>query len=59
VLRINAAVRRVVQSAAYRKKVEAEGLISSVGSPEDMARYVAGEEARWRKVVQQARITAD
>ena len=59
VLRINAAVKRVVQSAAYRKNVEAEGLIPSTGSPEDMARYVAGEEARWRKVVQQARITAD
>jgi len=30
VLRINAAVKRVVQSAAYRKNVEAEGLIPSV-----------------------------
>lgn len=42
---------------AFRKRAEAEGLMVTPGTPEDFARYVHGEEARWSKVVKDARIT--
>ena len=59
ILRLNAAVRQAVQSEAFRKRIQEEGLITSVGAPEELDRYVRAEEARWRKVVRDAHITAD
>jgi tripartite-type tricarboxylate transporter receptor subunit TctC len=59
VQRLNAAVKRAVQSDTFRKRVEAEGLVSAVGTPESLGRYVHDEIARWRKVVQEAPITVD
>ena len=57
--RLNAAVKVAVQSEAFRKRIQEEGLITSAGAPEELERYVRTEEARWRKLVQDARITAD
>jgi tripartite-type tricarboxylate transporter receptor subunit TctC len=57
--RINAAVKRLVQTEEYRKSVDSEGLFPAVGTPEDMGRYVAGEQARWRTIVQKANIKPD
>jgi tripartite-type tricarboxylate transporter receptor subunit TctC len=59
VARLNAATRKAVQSDTFRKRVESEGLVSTVGTPEELAAYVRAEEARWRKVVQDGRITID
>ena len=59
IARLNAVARKAVQSDIFRKKVEAEGLVVSAGTPEDFGRYVLGEEARWRKLVKAANITAD
>jgi tripartite-type tricarboxylate transporter receptor subunit TctC len=56
---LNAAVRRAVKTEAFRRRIEEEGLITEVGAPEELERYVRGEEARWRKLVQDAHIRAD
>jgi tripartite-type tricarboxylate transporter receptor subunit TctC len=57
--RLNQAVRRAVQTEAFRKRVGEEGLVAGVGTPEELDRYVKGEEARWRRLVKEARISAD
>jgi len=36
-----------------------EGLVMVAGSPEELDRYVRGEEERWRKVIQDAGIRID
>jgi tripartite-type tricarboxylate transporter receptor subunit TctC len=59
VARLNAAARKAVQSETFRGKVEPEGLVVTPGSPEELAAYLKSEEARWRKVVKDAHITAD
>jgi tripartite-type tricarboxylate transporter receptor subunit TctC len=59
VLRLNAAVKRAVQTDTFRKRIQGEGLSTSVGTPEELDQYVRGEEARWRKVVKEENITAD
>ena len=57
VARLNASIRRAVQAEPFRKRVGEEGLVASAGTPEDLDRYVRGEETRWRKLVRDARIT--
>jgi tripartite-type tricarboxylate transporter receptor subunit TctC len=59
IARLNLAAKKAVQSEAFKKRVESEGLVISAGTPEEFDRYVKGEEARWRKVVKAANITAD
>jgi len=57
VARLNAAARKAVQTEAFRKRVEGEGLVINAGSPADFDKYAKGEEARWRKVVKENNIT--
>ncbi len=57
--RLNAAARKAVQTDAFRQRVESEGLVIKAGSPKDFDTYAKGEEARWRKVVKENRITTD
>lgn len=57
IARLNAAAHKAVTTEAFRKRADAEGLIVSPGTPEELARYVRGEEVRWSKVVKDARIT--
>ena len=59
IARLNAAAKNAAQSEVFRKKVEAEGLVISAGTPEEFGRYVAVEEQRWRRVVRAANITTD
>jgi tripartite-type tricarboxylate transporter receptor subunit TctC len=59
IMRLNAAAKRAVQGDAFRKRIESEGLVTSAGAPEELDRYVRAEEARWRKVVRDARISND
>ena len=59
IARLNSAAKKAVQSEAFKKRVESEGLVISAGTPEEFERYAKGEEARWRKVVKAANITAD
>jgi tripartite-type tricarboxylate transporter receptor subunit TctC len=57
IARLNVAAKKAVTAEAFRKRAESEGLIVSPGSPEELGRYVRGEEARWGKVVKDAKIT--
>jgi tripartite-type tricarboxylate transporter receptor subunit TctC len=57
--KLNAATRKAVQSEAFLKKIEQEGVTVSVGSPEDLEAYVKREEARWRKTVRENSIKSD
>ncbi|CAN7727109.1 tripartite tricarboxylate transporter substrate binding protein [Variovorax paradoxus] len=59
IARLNAAAKKVVQTEAFRKRVESEGLVINGGSPQDFDKYAKGEEARWRKVVKENNITAE
>lgn len=51
VAKINAAARVAVQTEAFRKRAESEGLVIRGGTPEEFQRYAAFEEERWRKVI--------
>jgi tripartite-type tricarboxylate transporter receptor subunit TctC len=53
---INAAVDKSLHAPAFDKLVENEGLIMVGGAPEELARYLQGEEARWRKVIKESGI---
>jgi tripartite-type tricarboxylate transporter receptor subunit TctC len=53
---LNKAIDQSLHSPAFNALVENEGLIMVGGAPEQLATYVQGEEARWRKVVHDAGI---
>lgn len=57
IARLNGAARKAIQTDAFRKRVEGEGLVIQGGSPQEFDRYARGEEARWRKVVKENNIT--
>ena len=59
VARLNRAVAKAVQSGAFKRLEANEGLIMVGGSPEDLDRYVQGEEARWRQLIHDANIKAE
>jgi len=59
IMRLNAAVKNAVHSDAFQKRIQGEGLSVSAGAPEELDRYVRAEEARWRKVVKEAHVTAE
>ena len=53
---LNKAVDASLHSPAFNMLVQNEGLIMVGGAPDTLATYIAGEEARWRKVVNDAGI---
>lgn len=57
IARLNAAARKAVTSEAFRKRADAEGLIVSAGTPDELARYVRSEALRWSQVVKDAHIS--
>ena len=57
--RLNKAVAKAVQSAAFKRLESNEGLIMVGSSPEALDRYVQDEEARWRKLIKDANIKAE
>lgn len=57
IARLNAAARKAVTSEAFRKRADAEGLIVSPGTPDELARYVRSEALRWSQVVKDAHIS--
>ncbi|AGW92599.1 MULTISPECIES: tripartite tricarboxylate transporter substrate binding protein [Cupriavidus] len=59
IARLNAAAKKAVQTDAFRKRAEQEGLAVSAGSPDEFGRYVKAESQRWSKVIKEANITAD
>jgi len=53
---LNKAVDASLHAPAFNTLVQNEGLIMVGGAPETLGTYIAGEEARWRKVVTDAGI---
>jgi tripartite-type tricarboxylate transporter receptor subunit TctC len=56
IARLNQAIAKAVQSGAFKKLEANEGLIMVGSAPEELDRYVAREEERWRKLVKDANI---
>jgi tripartite-type tricarboxylate transporter receptor subunit TctC len=59
VARLNAAIRKSAASETFRKRIADEGIVVIASPPEELARYVAAEEARWGQLVREAHITLD
>ena len=55
--KFNAALNKIARSENFMKRVEPEGLVPTPGAPEELDKYVRGEEARWRKIVIENKIT--
>ena len=56
IARLNQAIAKAVQSGAFKKLEANEGLIMVGSAPEQLDRYVAQEEERWRKLIKDANI---
>jgi tripartite-type tricarboxylate transporter receptor subunit TctC len=57
--RLNKSVATAVQSEAFKKLGVNEGLVTVAKPPEELDRYLRGEEERWRKVIQDAGIKVE
>jgi tripartite-type tricarboxylate transporter receptor subunit TctC len=57
--RLNKSAAKAVQSEAFKKLGVNEGLIMVAEPPEALDRYFRGEEARWRKVIEDAGIKVE
>jgi tripartite-type tricarboxylate transporter receptor subunit TctC len=54
--RLNRSAALAVQSGAFKRLAVNEGLVMVASPPQELDRYFRGEEARWRKVIQDAGI---
>jgi tripartite-type tricarboxylate transporter receptor subunit TctC len=59
IARLNKSAAVAVQAEAFKKLAVNEGLVMVAGQPEELERYFRGEDARWRKVIQDAGIRAE
>jgi tripartite-type tricarboxylate transporter receptor subunit TctC len=59
IAKLNAAAKHAAASENFQKRIAEEGLVVIGSSPEELARYVVGEEARWSKIVRDAHIVAE
>src|SRR6266700_1240654 len=56
--RLNAEIRRIMQTPDLRARLDNEGAIPAAGSPEEFAAFIASEIARWGAVLKRAGIEA-
>jgi tripartite-type tricarboxylate transporter receptor subunit TctC len=56
IARLNAAVVKALKDPSLREKLLATGLDPQPSTPEEVARLIRSETARWRKVIEQAGI---
>jgi tripartite-type tricarboxylate transporter receptor subunit TctC len=56
IARLNKSAALAVQSEAFKRLSVNEGLVMVAQPPEELDRYLRGEEERWRKVIQDAGI---
>jgi tripartite-type tricarboxylate transporter receptor subunit TctC len=59
IARLNKSAAIAVQSEAFKQPGVNEGLVMMAQPPQELDRYVRGEEARWRKVIEDAGIKAE
>jgi tripartite-type tricarboxylate transporter receptor subunit TctC len=57
--RLNRSAALAVQSEAFKKLGVNEGLVLIAAPPQELDRYLRGEEARWRKVIDDAGIKVE
>jgi tripartite-type tricarboxylate transporter receptor subunit TctC len=57
--RLNKAVLQATKTNYFSTRLSEEGLMAKPGSPESFGQYVASEEARWQKIIQNAKIKLD
>jgi tripartite-type tricarboxylate transporter receptor subunit TctC len=57
--RLNKSAALAVQSDPFKKLGVNEGLVVIMGPPEELDRYVRSEEARWRRVIEDAGIKVE
>jgi tripartite-type tricarboxylate transporter receptor subunit TctC len=57
--RLNKSAALAVQSEAFKRLAVNEGLVMVADPPQELERYFRGEEARWRKVIQDAGIKSE
>ena len=55
----SAAVVKAARASEFRQRVEAEGLSVATNTPREMTAFERAEEARWRQVIQQGRISTE
>ena len=56
---INAAIRTAAETPAYKERLVHDGLTVAVNTPAQMTQLMRAEEARWRKVVVEGKVTID
>jgi tripartite-type tricarboxylate transporter receptor subunit TctC len=59
IARLNKSAAVAVRSEAFRRLGTNEGLVMVVGPPDELDRYVRGEEERWRRVIRDAGIKVE
>ena len=57
--RLNKSAALAVRSGAFNRLAVNEGLVMIASPPQELDRYFRGEEARWRKVIQDAGIKVE
>ena len=58
VMKLNAEIRRIMQTPDLRARLDNEGAIPAAGSPEEFAAFIVSEIARWGAVLKRAGIQA-
>jgi tripartite-type tricarboxylate transporter receptor subunit TctC len=56
---LNAAINKALQQPAVREKYAGVGAVTTGGTPEQFAAYIAEDLARWTKVVKDANVRVD
>lgn len=59
VAKVNAAYTQAVQDPEVQKRLQNLGATPMSGTPEDMARVVAAETAKWRKLISERKIAVE
>jgi tripartite-type tricarboxylate transporter receptor subunit TctC len=59
ITKLNASVEKAIQSEAFKKLEQVEGLVFVPGTPEDLETFVDGQEVRWKELVEAQGIKAD
>jgi len=59
VMRLNAEVNRILETAEFREKLAALGAEAVGGTPEQFAAEVRSETAKWAKVIQDAGVKVE
>lgn len=59
IAKLNAALAKAANAPAYKQRLSNEGLTVAVNSPAEMTRFMRAEEARWRRVVVEGKVSVD